>query len=388
MALTLAACEAFAPDLPAQSEIQQAETDVVDPSRIIVLVNSVDASSNLTDKALRRGYTLREKHFLSGLDLVMLDFTIPNGLNGAASIRELESLQPGATAGLDHRYGVQPQSAETPTGFAPVSAIQNYANMMIGWPAAGCAAHTRVGMIDGRIDRDLLSNIDAQIITADFTGGAQAEASDHGSAIAALLVGSGRLSQATLYAAAVVDSSRQGGPVASVASIILALDWLRRSEVGVVNVSLAGPYNKLLDRAVTQSVRSGMVLVAAVGNDGAAATPRYPAAFDDVIAVTAIDRDSKVYENAVRGDHVDVAAPGVDVFINDLSGGRFMTGTSIAAPFVTSRIAADPTLSKMTSAASVVGALRTSAIDLGPKGPDDTFGAGLIKINGPICQPH
>ena len=58
-----------------------------------------------------------------------------------------------------------------------------------------------------------------------------------------------------------------------------------------------------------------MVIVAAAGNDGLAAPPRYPAAFDFAIAVTAVDAELDAYDRAPRGEHIDFAAPGVDVFV-------------------------------------------------------------------------
>jgi len=59
---------------------------------------------------------------------------------------------------------------------------------------------------------------------------------------------------------------------------------MARSDVRVVNISLAGPYNRTLDRGIQRAVDKGMIIVAAVGNDGAQALPLYPAALKDVIA--------------------------------------------------------------------------------------------------------
>ena len=122
-----------------------------------------------------------------------------------------------------------------------------------------------------------------------------------------------------------------------------------------------------------------MVIVAAVGNDGPAAPPRYPAAFDFVIAVTAVDAELAAYARAPRGGYVDFSAPGVDVFVPLGGGGRYMTGTSIAAPFVTAMIASSPEAASLGSVAAVRGSLAREAVDLGAAGSDDTFGAGLAR---------
>ena len=98
-------------------------------------------------------------------------------------------------------------------------------------------------------------------------------------------------------------------PAAGVDDIVRAVDWLHSQGVRVVNISLAGPYNKILDRGLEAAAERGMVIVAAAGNEGAGAPPRYPAAFDYVIAVTAVDADLRVYRRAGAGDHIDFAAP-------------------------------------------------------------------------------
>ena len=125
-----------------------------------------------------------------------------------------------------------------------------------------------------------------------------------------------------------------------------------------------------------------MVVVAAAGNDGAAAPPRYPAAFDFVIAVTAVDAELDPYARAPRGEHIDLAAPGVDVFV---PGGGYRTGTSIAAPFVTAAIAADPAATRLGSVDEVRRHLLAGARDLGPAGRDDVFGAGLATAPPPCA---
>ena len=200
-----------------------------------------------------------------------------------------------------------------------------------------------------------------------------------GSRLQKLLAGPGRLRDAQLYYAVVVGSVSNSEPAAGVDAIMRAINWLHGSGVRLVNVSLAGPYNKILDRGLAAAADRGMVIVAAVGNDGPDAPPRYPAAFDFVIAVTAVDADLQPYARAPRGSYVDFAAPGVDVFVPFSGTGRYVTGTSIAAPFVTALIASDPDAARLGSVTTVRAALAREAVDLGAAGNDDTFGAGLAR---------
>jgi hypothetical protein len=81
----------------------------------------------------------------------------------------------------------------------------------------------------------------------------------------------------------------------------------------VINMSLAGPRNAILDRLIRDAVASGRTIVAAAGNGGPTAPPAYPAAVPGVIAVTAVDKNRQVYRLAQRGRHIAVSAYGVDV---------------------------------------------------------------------------
>jgi len=83
--------------------------------------------------------------------------------------------------------------------------------------------------------------------------------------------------------------------------------------VAVINISLVGPKNLLLARVVAALIARGYVIVAAVGNDGSAAPPLYPAAYRHVISVTAVDAERRVLFEAERGPQVTFAAQGADL---------------------------------------------------------------------------
>lgn len=117
-----------------------------------------------------------------------------------------------------------------------------------------------------------------------------------------------------------------------------------------------------------------MVIVAAVGKGGASSPAMFPAALPNVAAVTAVDADGRIFRNAVRGPHVDFAAPSVDIFLPSMAGGRYATGTSMAAPFVTARLAA--------RAERNPNALRSTVVDLGFPGRDPIYGFGLVQAAG------
>jgi hypothetical protein len=186
-----------------------------------------------------------------------------------------------------------------------------------------------VGVIDGGI-----AGSSRLVLQKGFATGAP-KASDHASAIASLLTGAGT---ARIVGADVYGSDPAGGNALSIAR---ALAWMKQEQVPVVSISLVGPANPLLARAVASARASGMVVVAAVGNDGAAAPPGYPASYPGVIAVTGVDGAGRALIEAGRATHLDYAAPGADMSAMVPGKGRVtLRGTSFAAPLAASRIAA------------------------------------------------
>jgi len=118
------------------------------------------------------------------------------------------------------------------------------------------------------------------------------------------------------------------------------LDYAIQKRVHIINVSIGGPRDKIIEKLIRKARASGITVVAAVGNGGPRSPPTYPAAYPGVIGVTAINQRLKLYPRAPHGPFVDVAAPGVDVF--SLKPGNrynFYTGTSFAAAYVTGLLA-------------------------------------------------
>src|SRR3546814_12841191 len=105
--------------------------------------------------------------------------------------------------------------------------------------------------------------------------------------------------------------------------------------VRIVTISLVGPDNPLLAGAVSAARRKGLILVAAVGNDGPAAPPAFPASYDGVVAVTGVDGRNRALIEAGRALPLDYSAPGADMVAATLTGeASRVRGTSFAAPFL------------------------------------------------------
>lgn len=360
-------------------------TDVADVSQpalfdtdnVLILLDSEQEASELIINVSRGGYQLRDRHYLAGMNLILLDFQRPPGISDEIAVNDMQRMNQSAIVGLDNFYMADARDTTTaqPSG-------RIYANRLMQWPDTGCRAQTSIGVIDGVLKPSAATFPGATIISEDFTrnGGANAQ---HAESVASMLVGPGRLTDAKIFSAAVIGETKQGFSGSGTKELILALNWMQTNNVPVVNISLSGPRNPLLDIAVSRLAEQGMIIVAAVGNEGPNSPPRYPAAHVDVIAVTAIDAAKQVFTDAVRGPHVDYAAPGVDIFIEaGVQLGQYVSGTSFAAPAVTALIAADTTRSYEHSTEVVRDYLNQQATDLGVSGHDPIFGHGLVRAPG------
>ena len=162
-------------------------------------------------------------------------------------------------------------------------------------------------------------------------------------------------------------------------NILKGLDWAAAQGARVVNMSFAGPPDPRLKEALAKANQKGMVLIAAAGNAGPNAAPLFPGADPSVIAVTATNAEDALYAGANRGNYIAVAAPGVDIFVPAPSGTyQFTTGTSVAAAEVSGIVALLLQRYPSLTPSEVRRILMSTATDLGPKGRDRDFGAGLV----------
>jgi len=204
---------------------------------------------------------------------------------------------------------------------------------------------------------------------------------DHGTAVASLLVGraptfSGAAPGAELYAADVYCGLPTGGATEEVAE---AFAWLVQQGVPVINISLVGPPNRLLEVVVQRVLASGHIIVAAVGNDGPAAPPLYPAAWPGVVGVTGVDAQRRVLVEAERGPQVKFSAPGAQLAAaKNPSGYVVVRGTSFAAPLVAGLLALRLPAPDPASAVAAVNALAGEATHLGSGSPNSVYGFGLV----------
>ncbi|NNE21020.1 MAG: S8 family serine peptidase, partial [Rhizobiales bacterium] len=105
---------------------------------------------------------------------------------------------------------------------------------------------------------------------------------------------------------------KRGPSIAESYDIIRGVDWAVSKQAQIINMSFTGARDPAFDEVLNAAHKAGVISVAAAGNLGSKAPPAYPAAYPQVIAVTATDAKDRLYKRANRGDYVTIAAPGVD----------------------------------------------------------------------------
>jgi minor extracellular protease Epr len=309
---------------------------------------------------------------------------LPPGLD-ARSAREILSERGPGEFDLHHLYKIA-QAAPAARCEGPGCAARE----LIGWPtdSRACGRGQAIGIVDTAVDAAHPALVGADLRRQAFvTAGKEAAPADHGTAVAALLVGQpdsvvpGLVPRARVFAAAPFHTLPSGNATADTAGLVKSLDWLVGQGVAVIGMSLAGPDNAVLREAVRRVAARGIVVVAAAGNGGRNAPPAYPAAHERVLGVTAVSADRRVYWRANQGDYIDYALPGVNVWTADpAGGGRARSGTSYAVPYMVAL--ASQTLAQRVASRDVLldGRLGELA-DLGDPGRDPVFGYGKPRFD-------
>jgi hypothetical protein len=203
---------------------------------------------------------------------------------------------------------------------------------------------TLVAVIDSGIDEQHADLAGAVVDRFDAVGG-DAQAHAHGTAMAGAISAHGALTGTAPRAnilAIRAFSGNEGKPGAdgTTAHVIEGLNWAYEHHARIVNMSFAGAFDPLLALAISQAHQKDMILIAAAGNEGPSAKPAYPAADPNVIAVTATDREDKIFSASNRGSYIALAAPGTDIIAAAPSNSyQFSSGTSIAAAHISGVVA-------------------------------------------------
>lgn len=249
-----------------------------------------------------------------------------------------------------------------------------------------------IAVIDTGIDtrHPVLSKAIAQSFNA--VGDGKKSTDKHGTAIAGLIAGQGKVKGVAplsklLAVRAFSMHKLYKKPMTSGMVLLRAFDWSYANNARIFNMSFSGPFDPLVKKALESAYDKGVILVAAAGNGGVKAAPAYPAAYKDVIAITALDNKDRLYAHANRGSYLTAAAPGVDLLVPSVKKGyRYSSGTSLAAAQISGLIALLLERRPDATSETIVDAIKNNARDLGPEGHDIEFGAGLADAHATLIS--
>ncbi|HEV8361460.1 MAG TPA: S8 family peptidase [Candidatus Thermoplasmatota archaeon] len=298
----------------------------------------------------------------------------------------------------------------------------------VGLPAAwdrGFGSHAvRIALLDTGVDlfhEDIAANVCA---ARNFVDPPRSPVDDlgHGTHTAGIAVGAANngvgiagASQSCLLLAKVCDAAGDCAVSLTAAGIDWALnpdgDAATQDAAHILSMSFGSPFHSgTLEQAVQRAWQAGVLVVASAGNEQCGLVD-FPAAYDEVVAVSALERaplasatgrfglPSEVRASyASCGPEVELTAPGSDI-LSTVPGNRYaeLSGTSMAAPLVAGIAglvkASNPALTN----AQLRCVLDDTAQDLGAPGRDLEHGFGKVRADlavagaaqGASCdQPH
>jgi hypothetical protein len=309
-------------------------------------------------------------------------FRIGDGRSVSDVIRAMEAEKISATAQPNYVFKLQQDLNASRRAAAP----QGYQYVLAKWRLldvhrVATGKNVLVAMIDSEVDQrhpDLVGAIADRLEPI----GQEFKPQPHGTGMAGAMASHRRLvgvapgARILAVNAFGTDSDSAYG---TTEQILKGIDWAIAKGARVINMSFAGPRDPLVQLALKKAYDKGIVLVAAAGNAGPNSEPLFPAADPDVIAVTATDVNDALLPQANRGEHISVAAPGVDVLVPAPNAQyQITTGTSVAAAEVSGVIALLLERKPDATPESIRRALQMTAKDLGVRGRDDDFGWGLV----------
>ncbi len=324
-------------------------------------VVAIDITPPALDRALAAKFRVLRTEEFADLGVKISVLQTPEGMSATRGLKRLRKLDPEGVYDYNHIY--------LDSGDALPGPAQR---MLSVDPPAASGGSGRVGLIDGGVAAQHQSFAGLRLHRFGCNGAGVP--SPHGTAVASILVS--RRNVGELFAADVYCGEPAGGAVDAVAA---AFGWMARERVAVINVSLVGPRNALLERVVKALVSRGHVVIAAVGNDGPAAPPLYPASYEGVVGITGVDQKHRVLIEAGRGAQVDFAALGADVTAAAGPPDQYapVRGTSFAAPLVATLLL-DLQATDIAAREQLLARLNGEAHDLGKPGRDDVYGAGEL----------
>lgn len=319
-------------------------------------------------------------------------------------VSRLKTLPGVELAGLNYLYHLTavPDDPEFPKQWAHAQA-----NAPEGWQITTGSQEVIIAVIDSGVDLnhpDLKSKLVAgkNLYNSEPTAGDKHGHGTHVAGIAAALSDNGEGIAGVSWGARImpirVTDSKGSGPTSVVAS---GISWAVANGARVINLSLgSNRVDNVLADAIAKARASGALVVASAGNDHVS-TPFYPAALEGVLAVGATGPSGEQASYSNFGSYLDVMAPGgersldatgilstvptYDVYLNTHVNGfrrgyEYLSGTSMAAPYVSGLAALVWSLNPDLSPTEVSQIITSTVRDLSVPGWDPVYGYGLVDV--------
>ena len=354
-----------------------------------ILASALSAAD--LDRLLTRGFTLVRTRQIAVLGTTLARLRAPARTNRRQALETARQLAPGSSFTSNDLYRRLVHSAYRPSGGSCGERCEAFE--MTGWTLSvgRCATDVPISVVDTGVDLSHSSLAGTRVTLRTIRSPDRPPAGlDHGTAVVSLLVGRVGSEVVGIVPGArvlVADAFHGEGQASSADAfdLIAAIDWLVAEGGMVINLSLSGPDNEHLQRAIALVQQQGVLLIAASGRPDRSRSSGFPARYPGVVAVSAVDSRLRPSRLAIRGDHIAFAAPGAGIAVaRRPSGVRRVEGTSFAAPFVSAAYAIG--LARGRSIAGLTDLLARSAKDLGSAGRDPVYGWGLLQFSSlPPC---
>lgn len=392
--LGLAACAQITPPpakttIPPVHELARHEDDNAHhDDELLVLDPPADYLASLPEL----GLSIIEVTHLDGMDLMLYHLRIEDGKHPFHARQAHLDRHPEVIADVHHHFEQHATRKRNRRAKRKAKPNPDYTSRKAsqwGAPAKGCGRGIHVGIIDGGVDTGHAAFNGRDVTFRAFhRKGEIVAANDHGTAVASMLVGGTKwgslLPDAKLSAAGVFHKNRKGKPRASAKSILQGVNWLIKQKVQIINFSIGGSKNRLMQRAVEKADEMGIILIASAGNNGPFTKKKsYPAAYKPVIAIAASDPFDRVARFSSAGDYVEFTTPGVKIWTAVPGGGKNMSGTSFSSPMFTGFTAAAMKYKGLADTETIRAHFKKNVKPRGKKKWDKYSGWGYVRSASP-----
>ncbi|OAH53850.1 hypothetical protein AWH48_11295 [Domibacillus aminovorans] len=164
--------------------------------------------------------------------------------------------------------------------------------------------------------------------------------------------------------------------------LVEAIDYAINKKVDIINLSLGSDTPSAIENtAIQRAVKAGIIVVAAAGNEALKGNPiEYPASYENVISVGAVNNKKTRASFSSYNSYVDVTAPGEGVYTAaPFQRYEYVNGTSFSTPITAGILSIAKAIKPNLTVNEASNLIKSTSDDLGQKGYDSQYGYGLIN---------